>query len=68
MTKMYFKDLIEDRQKDDIIILGLIVFLLASECRDREIIILLAILYFSDKIKLDSGILSYFGSFFNSDD
>lgn len=73
MTKRYFSepskglsDILSRVPKDDLIILGLILFLIGDGCEDKELLLILGFLFLSDKINTDNGILSQLGNIFNS--
>ncbi len=73
MTKRYFSepskglsDILSSVPKDDLVLLGLILFLIGDGCEDKELLLILGFLFLSDKINTDKGILSQLGNIFNS--
>ena len=73
MTKWYFSEpagglsnILSSVKKDDLVLLGLILFLIGDGCEDKELLLVLGFLFVSDKIDTDKGILSHLGNFFNS--
>ncbi len=60
MTKRYFSekpnlnlpDLLKNAKKDDLILLGLILFLIGDGCEDKELLLMLGFLFVSEKIPL----------------
>lgn len=73
MTKRYFHDagaspfsqLFSSLKKDDLVLLGLFLFLIGEGCDDKELLVMLGVLFFSDKRSSDKGIVSQLESFFN---
>lgn len=73
MTKRYFSepisglsDILSSVKKDDLVLLGLILFLIGDGCEDKELLLVLGFLFVSGKIDTDKGILSHLGNIFNS--
>lgn len=73
MTKRYFSEpadglisILSSVKKDDLVLLGLILFLIGDGCEDKELLLVLGFLFVSGKIDADNGILSHIGNFFNS--
>ena len=60
MTKRYFTESKKDvmpsffsnLKKDDLILIGIILILLGDGCEDKELIIMLALLFISDKTNI----------------
>ncbi len=58
MTKRYFSeknnlplsDLLKNAKKDDLILLGIILFLIGDGCEDKELLLMLGFLFVSEKI------------------
>lgn len=74
MTKRYFSertspaffDILKGIEKDDLVLLGLILFLIGDGCEDKELLLILGFLYISNKAGSDNGILSYLEKLFNT--
>lgn len=73
MDKRYFSepgkglsDLLSSVKKDDLVLLGLILFLIGDGCEDKELLLALGFLFVSDKLDSDNGILSHILNIFNS--
>lgn len=73
MTKRYFREpakglseLLASFQKDDLVLLGLILFLIGDGCEDKELLLILAYLFVSGRLDSDRPILSHLGNFFNT--
>lgn len=58
MTKRYFSekpkldlpDFLKNAKKDDLILLGLILFLIGDGCEDKELLFMLGFLFVTEKI------------------
>ena len=58
MTKRYFSereklslpDFLRNAKKDDLILLGLILFLIGDGCEDKELLLMLGFLFVAEKI------------------
>lgn len=75
MTKRYFSEpksglpeLLSSIKKDDLVLLGLILFLIGDGCEDKELLLALGFLFVSGKLDSDNGILSHLVDIFNSND
>ncbi len=74
MTKRYFSersypaffDILKGIEKDDLVLLGLILLLIGDGCEDKELLLILGFLYISNKTDSDNGILSYIEKLFNT--
>lgn len=73
MDKRYFSepvkglsDMLSSVKKDDLVLLGLILFLIGDGCEDKELLLALGFLFVSDKLDSDNGILSHILNIFNS--
>lgn len=73
MTKRYFSepskglsDILSSVKKDDLVLLGLILFLIGDGCEDKELLLVLGFLFVSGQFSSDTGILSHLGNIFNS--
>ncbi len=72
MTKRYFHDtstsplsqLFSSFKKDDLVLLGVFLFLLGEGCDDKELLVILGALFFSDRYTSDNGIVSQLKHFF----